>query len=111
MRLPRACIRIALLAAYLLGGTWGLPIIDAAIYHSTDGRPVQPHVEAAGGCGHADGCTLAAPAPPATPAVEILPVTRTRAVAQAVRGVRTARLPTCSLLPSQHPRAPPVQLS
>ena len=111
MRVFRPCFRIALLAAYLLGGTWGLPVIDAAIYHSTDGWPVRPHVEAAGGCGHADGCTLAAPAPPSTPAVDILPVTRTRAVAAVVRAVRTARLPTGSLLPSQHPRAPPVQLS
>ena len=111
MHAGRRYVGIALLALYVLGGTWGLPVLDAVVYHAADGVPAGPHVEPLGGCGHADSCVLGAPTPLSSPGVGRLPVTRVLPTAPGTLPARQDTPLALSRPPTQHPRAPPLQVS
>jgi hypothetical protein len=60
VRLSRRFTALLLLAAFV-GGGFGLPDLDALLYHSGRVAPVEvPHFDLLGGCGaHAEHCVLA----------------------------------------------------
>jgi hypothetical protein len=114
MRSSGARIRagLALLLLYVFGGAWGLPMLDAAVYHTLESRDApSPHVEPDGGCGHADGCSLGVGTPPGRAALAYAPPERTALTVSASPGARPATPPLSPLHPSKNPRAPPVQPS
>jgi hypothetical protein len=58
-RLSRRLTAFLLLAAFV-GGGFGLPDLDALLYHSGRTAPEVPHFDLPGGCGaHAEHCVLA----------------------------------------------------
>jgi hypothetical protein len=112
MRVWLARLRVVLLAALVLSGGSGLPLLDAVLYH---GRAAQREsavrLEAAGtAASHAEVCTLgrAAPVPQPSPRGD----EALRVVAQSLRtappmgpaGPRAVDLPA-----AWHSRAPPTQ--
>src|SRR5688572_18845777 len=103
---------LALLALYIMGGAWGLPVLDAVLYHAVDaGGPSGPHVEPDGGCGHTDGCILGVRAPLSQAAPAQLPAERPAPTARLAPAIRPAVPALLPLRSSQRPRAPPVQTS
>jgi hypothetical protein len=114
MRSSGARIRagLALLVLYVVGGAWGLPMLDAVVYHTFDSRAAStPHVEPDGGCGHADGCSLGVGTPPAQAALAYLPAERIGLTLPAAPAALPESPPLSPLHPLQNPRAPPVQPS
>jgi hypothetical protein len=103
-------LRALLLATLFVGGSLGLPGIDAALFHGSAARAPGPHYELPGGCdSHAERCTLGAaytatqlPAVGATPALATFaPVVLLAATAPVrPRALRCRRLPLS--------RAPPL---
>ena len=49
-----------LLALVFVGGSLGLPALDATLFHGSSRQAQGPHYDPAGGCGdHSERCTLA----------------------------------------------------
>ncbi|MGH7631370.1 MAG: hypothetical protein ACREOF_18700, partial [Gemmatimonadales bacterium] len=60
----------------VLGGGWGLPVLDAVVYHTAAAADSGAHVEPDGGCGHDGGCVLGIARPPPRAAAGYLPLDR-----------------------------------
>jgi hypothetical protein len=103
-------LRALLLATLFVGGSLGLPGMDAALFHGSAARAPGPHFELPGGCdSHAERCTLGSayaatqlPAVGTTPALApFAPVALVAAAAPVrPRALRCRRLPLS--------RAPPL---
>ncbi|HKT59601.1 MAG TPA: hypothetical protein VJQ46_06095 [Gemmatimonadales bacterium] len=53
-------VHALLLALVFVGGSLGLPALDALLFHGASAPTPAPHYDSAGGCGdHAERCTLA----------------------------------------------------
>jgi hypothetical protein len=106
-RWPRA-VKAIVLAAVILSGGGGMPLLDVILYHGlAPSRSSQPHVEPAGADCHGEQCRLDARFPSSTQAEPLdlriqLVTAPSRELAPALRAPRAADL---ELLP--HPRAPP----
>lgn len=100
-----------LLVLYVLGGGWGLPVLDAVVYHTAGAADSGSHIEPDGGCGHGDGCILGVATPPSRAAVGHVRLQRPAAALRPAPLVRPEPPPRSPLRSSQHPRAPPVQIA
>ena len=104
-----ACLTLLLL--YLLGGGWGLPVLDAVVYHTAEAADRGPHVEPDGGCGHADACLLGVGTAPSGASVGYLPVGRSAATLRRAPALHPDPPEPSPLRSSQRPRAPPHQIA
>jgi hypothetical protein len=101
-------VKAAVLAAVILGGGGGMPVLDVALYHGlAPSRSTQPHVEPSGAHCHAELCRLDSKVSYSTQAASLdlriqLLTTPFRAPASAPPTPRPANP---ELLPQ--PRAPP----
>jgi hypothetical protein len=101
-------VKAAVLAAAILGGGGGMPLLDVVLYHGlAPARSSQPHFEPSGAHCHAELCRLDFKAPYSTQAESLdlrvqAMTTPFRELAFAPRAPRPA---DPELLP--HPRAPP----
>ena len=109
--MPRSWLRAVkatVLAAVVLSGGGGMPLLDVILYHGLAPSPSsQPHVEPAGADCHGEHCRLEARFPSSTQAESLdlriqLVTAPFRKLATASQPPRAANL---ELLP--HPRAPP----
>ena len=101
-------VKATVLAAVILSGGGGMPLLDVILYHGlAPSRSSQPHVEPAGADCHGDHCRLDARLPSSTQAESLdlriplvtAPFGDLALLAQAPRAANLELLP--------HPRAPP----